>query len=515
LAALQWLTLPFAAAAFGRRTDWWTPLVVGVLLRQVVTPAMQRIVAPKVRSTVLALAARGALLHGAFEAEPTSLAPTVQRIEHAATHALATFVGSIVSVLGFAVVATASFSPRWSFATLVCASLALAVRWRARSWVRASGDTLLDAVRAESRWLLAAATGRWELTGSAHDRFIAKAHNLAAQTAAAEAAHAARERVLRSAQVALVLAPFAVTLTLRARAGVAPTAHDLVAVLPVLAPALAAFRSLDTIGLAVRALARVDASATATRNGPWPDTPTAMELRDVSVRYGDHLALDAVTATLAPRGVTAVVGPNGAGKSTLARVLAGAVRPSGGSCCVGGHDVCTLTPEGVSLVPQTPCLIEGETVGENLRLVALDADDVTLRETLEALGLPVLLTHPLGRLSRGAQRRVAIARAGLCAPRWLILDEPDAWLDADGRQALQRWLREHARNRAVVIVTHRADLVAWTDHVIVLSAAHRIEAEGPPHEALQASATGRALLASMADEAQRFSEGPHTGWPHG
>jgi ABC-type protease/lipase transport system fused ATPase/permease subunit len=114
-------------------------------------------------------------------------------------------------------------------------------------------------------------------------------------------------------------------------------------------------------------------------------------------------------------------------------------------------------------------------------------------------------SHRAADLSRGEQRRVAIARALLRKPRWLVLDEPDAWLDRDGRAALQRVLREAAGGAAVVLVTHRADLVDWADRVVVLSPAHAVEASGPPRETLAASATGRALLASLADESLRFS----------
>ncbi len=86
-----------------------------------------------------------------------------------------------------------------------------------------------------------------------------------------------------------------------------------------------------------------------------------------------------------------------------------------------------------------------------------------------------------------------------------MLDEPDAWLDHDGREALQRALREASQTAAVVLVTPRADLVAWADRLVVLSAQPTVEAEGAPAETLAASETGRALLASLADESLRFS----------
>jgi ATP-binding cassette subfamily C protein len=86
----------------------------------------------------------------------------------------------------------------------------------------------------------------------------------------------------------------------------------------------------------------------------------------------------------------------------------------------------------------------------------------------------------------------------------LVLDEPDAWLDAEGRDALSAVLQREGRRRAVMVATHRADWVLQVDRVIVLDATHRLEAVGPPTELLARSALFARLVASPADEALRF-----------
>jgi ABC-type multidrug transport system ATPase subunit len=172
---------------------------------------------------------------------------------------------------------------------------------------------------------------------------------------------------------------------------------------------------------------------------------------------------------------------------------------------VGGVALADVSPDQIAFVPQHPCFIEALSVLDNVRLVAPDATPETVASALAALGLTVRPEHPAASLSRGEQRRVAIARAVLRRPRLLVLDEPDAWLDQAGRGALSEVLRREGEGRAVVLVTHRADLVEPGARVIVLSAAHTVEAQGTAEEVLASSATARALLATMADESLRFA----------
>jgi len=501
-----WVTLPLAAWSLGASPRWWAPLAVGALVRQAVLPAARSLAARRLRPAVAALAAARALATGDFEAEPAALAPLAERVERGLVESAPELVATSVCAAAFAAVASRALPAPWGPAMAAACLAALGVRYATRRALDASADALLDASRAEAERLHGAARGRWEVTGAARERFLDEVRAAAGVVAAAERTHLARRRAVRSAQLALFLAPLAWVLWVRARAGSPVTLRDLALVVPALAPALGALGALDALALARRALRRLAGPSPVAGARDLPDAP--VELRGVTVRYGDRVALDGVSLSVPPRGVTTVVGPNGAGKSTLARVIAGALAPAEGRCAAGGVALADVAPGQVAFVPQHPCLVGSLSVLDNVRLAAPDASPEAAAEALRALGLAVDVGRPAASLSRGEARRVAIARALLRRPRLLVLDEPDAWLDRAGREALAAALRREGEARAVVLVTHRADLVEPGAHVVVLSAAHAVEAEGAAAEVLARSPTARSLLAAMADESLRFAAAP-------
>ena len=155
--------------------------------------------------------------------------------------------------------------------------------------------------------------------------------------------------------------------------------------------------------------------------------------------------------------LTLIVAPNGAGKTTLARLICGVLTPDGGTLEVDGIACSEVSRDDFGFVPQTPLIIEALTIRENVHLVAPDAEAKAIEDLLLELGLQRPLEQPAGALSRGEQRRVAIARAILKKPRLLLLDEPDVWLDLEGRAALARVLERQLSERAVLVVSHRSD----------------------------------------------------------
>jgi ABC-type transport system involved in cytochrome bd biosynthesis fused ATPase/permease subunit len=100
----------------------------------------------------------------------------------------------------------------------------------------------------------------------------------------------------------------------------------------------------------------------------------------------------------------------------------------------------------------------------------------------------------LGSLSRGERRRIAIARALLKYPRLLLLDEPDAWLDAHGRQLLLDALTLIKPDTAIIIVTHRIEMARFGGTIAVLGPAQNLEASGALDELQRSSATLRAVV---------------------
>jgi ATP-binding cassette subfamily C protein CydCD len=204
---------------------------------------------------------------------------------------------------------------------------------------------------------------------------------------------------------------------------------------------------------------------------------------DLTVRYDGRTvpALDGVCLTVPPTGLTAVTGPSGSGKSTLLAVLAGLRAPDEGMVRVGGLAVSGEPWRSrVALLPQRPVFVAG-TVSDNVRLGAPDATDEQVWEVLRRVALeervlemPAGLDSRLGEdgatLSGGERARLALARVVLSDRPWVLLDEPTSHLDALTEHVVADVLVDLGRDRAVVVVTHRPEMLAAADRVVELPA---------------------------------------------
>lgn len=212
----------------------------------------------------------------------------------------------------------------------------------------------------------------------------------------------------------------------------------------------------------------------------------AADLRTESVTYTPPgagrpilraAALQAEAAT-----VLAIIGPSGAGKTTLARVIAGVLAPDSGTVRLGGVDVhasdSDSVGEWIGYLPQEVVLFEG-TVAENIaRMNEPDAEAVLAAARLAGvhellLGLPQGYDTPIaeaGRnLSAGQRQRIGLARAVYRQPVLVVLDEPDASLDAEGEQSLLNCIQGlRAAGSTVVVSTQRRGVLGVADQVLVL-----------------------------------------------
>jgi ABC-type Mn2+/Zn2+ transport system ATPase subunit len=176
-----------------------------------------------------------------------------------------------------------------------------------------------------------------------------------------------------------------------------------------------------------------------------PDTPT-LELRDVSVAYGEQRALDDVSFQVEQGEQVAVVGPNGAGKSTLFKLIAGTLKPHRGRVLMcgdepGRHTCIAYVPQRSQIDWSFPVTVEdvvlmGRVGRMGLFRRARHSDWVSVRASLARVDATHLAHKQIGALSGGQQQRVFIARALAQEASMLLLDEPLTGLDAPSQQAI-------------------------------------------------------------------------------
>lgn len=239
-----------------------------------------------------------------------------------------------------------------------------------------------------------------------------------------------------------------------------------------------------------------------------------LKIENLTVSYGPVAAVRGVSLGCAPGGIVALVGPNGAGKSSLMMAVAGGITAGvGGRVHLDDTDLLRLSPErrvgaGVSLVPERRRIFAGLTVRENL-LIASDARRKrATKATLAGVHdrFPMLAnkqSQPAGLLSGGQQQQLAIARALLAEPRYLLLDEPSlglAPLVIDEVFAVMNDLR--SEGIGIVLVeqnAHRASELADETLLLVNGAVERVAAHGE----------GTALDAYFGLEVDLDSTGEH------
>ncbi len=209
-----------------------------------------------------------------------------------------------------------------------------------------------------------------------------------------------------------------------------------------------------------------------------PNPVAALIATSLTRRFGTQMALRGVDVALHRGECLAVLGPNGAGKTTLMRILALTMSPTTGSLQIAGIDVGRNTPQArrlVGFISHRTGLYDDLTPRENLRfygrLYDVPSLDQRIDRALDEVGLPVsAAAAPVRTLSRGMQQRAGLARAILHEPALLLMDEPETGLDPQGQawfvELVSSWV---GANRAVVVATHRLDLVErFANRAIVL-----------------------------------------------
>ena len=244
---------------------------------------------------------------------------------------------------------------------------------------------------------------------------------------------------------------------------------------------------------------------------------SSLETRDLTIRFGGHVAVNAVSCTFAPGTLTAIVGPNGAGKTTYFNLISGQLKASAGQVLLNGRDISALpvsarTHAGLGRAFQLTSLFPNLSVMENVRLalqsrrqVGLDMWNVwshhrTLIERaeqlLESVALSAKRDVQAAALPHGDQRKLEVGLLMALDPEVYMFDEPTAGMSVDEVPVILDLIRAlKARgDKTILLVEHKMDVVReLADRIIVLHNGQLV-ADGEPAEVIASPVVQNAYL---------------------
>ncbi len=237
-----------------------------------------------------------------------------------------------------------------------------------------------------------------------------------------------------------------------------------------------------------------------------PDLRGAIEFRNVSFSYpgSEQASLSGVSFSLRPGERVGIIGRIGSGKTTLEKLVLGLYQPSEGSVLIDGVDARQIDPvdlrRAIGHVPQDPMLFYGS-LKHNLLVGAPFADESDMLHAARIAGVDEFVArNPKGydmlvgergeSLSGGQRQSIAVARALINDPAILLLDEPSSNLDNQSEAQLKRRLEEAARDKTILLVTHRTALLTLVDRLIVIDGG-KIVADGAKDQVIEALKQGR------------------------
>jgi branched-chain amino acid transport system ATP-binding protein len=255
-----------------------------------------------------------------------------------------------------------------------------------------------------------------------------------------------------------------------------------------------------------------------------------LETRDLTIRFGGHVAVDHVSCAFAPGTLTAIVGPNGAGKTTYFNLVSGQLPATEGRVLLDGEDITALpaplrTRKGLGRAFQLTQLFPNLTVAENVRLAVqareqgrangkwggIDLLRVWLdrREwiaeadrLLEAVRLTAQRDAHAAALPHGDQRKLEVALLMALDPKVYMFDEPTAGMSVDEVPVVLDLIRmlQRRRDRTILLVEHKMDVVrALSDRIVVLHNG-AVVADGEPEAVIAMPVVQQAYLGMAAEE---------------
>ncbi len=237
-------------------------------------------------------------------------------------------------------------------------------------------------------------------------------------------------------------------------------------------------------------------------NGPGDDAaPVAVDLTGIHKNFGHVHAVRGVDLRVTSGEIVAILGPNGAGKTSTIDIILGLSQPSAGHVTVFGMQPRKAITYGlVSAVMQTGGLLKDLTVRETVEYTAsLFAHSQPTSEVLAGAGITDIADRRVGKCSGGEQQRLRFALALLSDPELVVLDEPTAGMDVEGRRNFWSAIRKDAeQGRTVLFATHYLEEAdAYADRIVLLRQGE-IVADGTAAE-IKSMTVGRTVRATLAD----------------
>ena len=213
-----------------------------------------------------------------------------------------------------------------------------------------------------------------------------------------------------------------------------------------------------------------------------------IEVKDLTKRYGRHLAVDAINFRVDSGEVVGFLGPNGAGKSTTMNIITGYLSATEGTVTVDGLDVLE-DPEGVKsrlgYLPEHPPLYLDMTVTEYLEFVSRikkvpKAERGRMDIILEKVGITEVRKRRIGNLSKGYRQRVGLAQSLLGNPKVLILDEPTIGLDPHQIIDIRNLIKDLGREHTIVLSSHiLPEVSAVCQRILIISRGKLVASDTP------------------------------------
>ncbi|MCB1516013.1 MAG: ABC transporter ATP-binding protein [Hyphomicrobiaceae bacterium] len=232
-------------------------------------------------------------------------------------------------------------------------------------------------------------------------------------------------------------------------------------------------------------------------------TPVSLETRDLTINFGGHVAVNAVSCVFRPGELTVIVGPNGAGKTTYFNLISGQLTPTSGTIVKAGRDITRISPSararaGMGRAFQLTNLFPKLSVLENIRLAVQAQKGMGPRffraassfrelerraeEHLAAARLQSVAHLPASALPHGDQRKLEVALLLAMEPDIFMFDEPTAGMSVDEAPAILDLVAEIKKDtsKTILLVEHKMDVVrALADRIIVLHNGQLV-ADGAP-----------------------------------